>query len=97
MQLSHGAGTLRTMDWVEVGEPEVHRQRAKWVVRQSGYDPATGRRRVKQLGTFETKRAAVAHRQLIADGRAGTVNEALRDVTSASRMRLVCARTSDAG
>src|SRR5438105_10328307 len=79
MQLSQAAGTLRCMDWVEVGEPEVHRQRAKWVVRQSGYDPATGRRRVKQLGTFTTKRAAIAHRQLVVDGRAGTVNETVKE------------------
>jgi len=41
---------------IEVGEPEVHRRRGKWVVRQSGYDPATGRRKVRQVGTFATKR-----------------------------------------
>jgi integrase len=59
------------MQWVAVGEPEVHRQRGKWVVRVSGYDPSTGRRRVRQLGTFETKRAAVAHQKAAAAGRAG--------------------------
>jgi integrase len=37
----------------------------------SGYDPSTGRRRVRQLGTFETKRAAVAHQKAAAAGRAG--------------------------
>ncbi len=39
------------VDWVVVGEPEVQRQREKWVVRQGGYDPATGRRKVRQLGS----------------------------------------------
>src|SRR6202022_2716637 len=53
-----GVLALTAMQWVAVGEPELHRQRGKWVVRVSGYDPATGRRRVRQLGTFETKRAA---------------------------------------
>jgi integrase len=41
------------------------------VVRVSGYVPSTGRRRVRQLGTFETKRAAVAHQKAAAAGRAG--------------------------
>ena len=51
---------LTAMQWVAVGEPEVQRQRGKWVVRVSGYDPGTGRRRGRQLGTFGTKRAASA-------------------------------------
>jgi integrase len=59
------------MQWVATGEPEVHRQRGKWVVRISGYDPATAKRRPRQLGTFETKRAAVAHQKAAAIGRAG--------------------------
>ncbi len=63
------------VDAVEVGEPEVHRQRGKWVVRQSGYDPATGRRKVRQLGTFMTKRAAMECRRALLDGRAGTESE----------------------
>ena len=67
------------MEWVQVGEPEVHRQRGKWVVRQGGYDPATGRRRVKQLGTFSTKRAAVARQKAVAEGRAGSEGETLRE------------------
>jgi integrase len=62
-----------------VGEPEVQRQRGKWVVRQSGYDPSTGRRRVKQLGTFATKRAAVARQKRVAEGRAGSAGETLRE------------------
>ncbi|HEX2275386.1 MAG TPA: tyrosine-type recombinase/integrase [Acidimicrobiales bacterium] len=65
------------MEWVQVGEPEVHRQRGKWVVRQGGYDPATGRRRVKQLGTFATKRAALAHQKAVAERRAGGEGETL--------------------
>lgn len=65
------------MRWVQVGEPEVHRQRGKWVVRQGGYDPATGKRRVKQLGTFESKRAAVLHQRAVLDGRAGSENESV--------------------
>lgn len=67
------------MDWVKVGEPEVHRQRAKWVVRQAGYDPSTGRRKVKQLGTFDTKRAALAGRKEFADGRVGSATEVLSE------------------
>ncbi len=51
----------------------------EWVVRQSGYDSATGRRRVKQLETFPTKRAAVAHQKVLAHGRAGSDGETLRD------------------
>jgi integrase len=59
------------MEPVDIGEPEVHRQRGKWVVRVTGYDPATGRRRVRQLGTFDTRRAALAVQKAAADGRAG--------------------------
>lgn len=66
---------MHHVQWVQVGEPEVHRQRGKWVVRQSGYDPATGKRKVRQLGTFDTKRAAVAHQRAVLDGRAGTDSE----------------------
>jgi integrase len=46
--------------WVPSGDPAVHRQREKWVLRQGGYDAATGQRRVRQLGTFPTQRAARA-------------------------------------
>src|SRR5207302_5000752 len=51
------------------------RQRGKWVVRQGGYDPTSGRRRVRQLGTFDTKRAAMARRKELAEGRAGSETE----------------------
>jgi integrase len=57
----------------------VHRQRGKWVVRQGGYDPATGKRRVKQLGTFESKRAAVLHQRAVLDGRAGSETESVSE------------------
>ncbi|MCA1673666.1 MAG: hypothetical protein LC799_16185 [Actinobacteria bacterium] len=40
-----------------------------------GYDPATGRRKVRQLGTCPSKRAALAHRAAVLAGRAGTENE----------------------
>ena len=76
-----GTGPVRsgTVEWVQVGEPEVHRHRGKWVVRQGGYDPATARRRVRQLGTFPTKRAALAHKKALGEGRAGTDSESLSD------------------
>ncbi|MCA1695903.1 MAG: site-specific integrase [Actinobacteria bacterium] len=61
------------------GEPELHRQRGKWVIRQSGYDPATGHRRVRQLGTFDTKRSALARRKALLEGRAGTETESLAE------------------
>ncbi len=57
----------------------IQRQRGKWVLRHSGYDPATGRRRVKQLGTYATKRAAVSQQRALVEGRAGTDTEALSD------------------
>ncbi len=70
---------LERVQWVQVGEPEVQRQRGKWVVRQSGYDPSTGRRRVKQLGTHAIKRAALAQRKSLVEGQAGTDAESLGD------------------
>ncbi len=53
----------------------MQRQRDRWVVRVAGYDPATGRRKVRQLGTFETKRAAVACARAAAESRAGGEDE----------------------
>ena len=67
------------MQWVQAGEPEVQRQRGKWVVRQSGYDPATGRRRIRQLGTFATRRAAIAQQKALVAGRVGTETETVGD------------------
>ena len=66
------------MSWVGNEEPSVHRQRGRWVVRVSGYDSATGRRKVQQLGTFPTKRAATAYLRQVQDGRAGGEDEELR-------------------
>ena len=67
------------MEWVQVGEPSIQRQRGKWVLRQAGYDPASGRRRVRQLATFDTRRAAQAHLRAVLDGRLGTEGETLRE------------------
>lgn len=74
---------FRPMEWVRVGDPEVHRQRGKWVVRQGGYDPTTARRRVKQLGTFDTKRAALAHRKALLAGSAGGDAESVAEFLEA--------------
>lgn len=79
MQDVWSRGTISAVQWVQVGAVEVQRQRGKWVVRQSGYDPATGRRRVRQLGTHSTKRAALAQQRALAEGRAGTDTETLSD------------------
>lgn len=63
------------MSWVGNAEPTVQRQRGWWVVRVSGYDAATGRLRVHQLGTFSTKRAATAFLHDVQSGRAGGEDE----------------------
>lgn len=63
------------MEWVPHDEPTVQRQRGKWTVRKGGYDPATGRRKVGQLGTFDTKRAATDLAKSVAVGRAGSADE----------------------
>lgn len=65
------------MTRVTTGEPTIQRQRSRWVVRVAGYDAASGRRRVRQLGTHETKRAAVAHQRAIMDRRVGSDDETL--------------------
>jgi integrase len=66
-----------TMTWVTTGEPTIQRQRNHWVVRVAGYDAVTGRRRVRQLGTYSTKKAAVGHQRAIMDGRVGSDDETL--------------------
>lgn len=48
------------MGWKATGEPTVRRQRDKWVVRVDGIDTETGRHRPRQLGTYQSQRAAVA-------------------------------------
>lgn len=65
------------MSWVTTGEPTIQRQRDRWVVRVAGYDAATGRRRVRQLGTYATKKAAVSYLRAVTDGRAGSDDETL--------------------
>lgn len=59
------------------GVPTIQRQRNRWVVRVAGYDAATGCRRVRQLGTYPTKKAAVSHQRAVMDGRAGSDDETL--------------------
>ncbi|MEO6125694.1 MAG: Arm DNA-binding domain-containing protein, partial [Ilumatobacteraceae bacterium] len=48
------------MSWKSTGQPTVRLQRGKWTVRVDGIDTATGKRRPKQIGTFESKRSADA-------------------------------------
>jgi len=48
------------MGWKATGEPTVPRQRDKWVVRVDGIDTETGRHRPRQLGTYQSQRAALA-------------------------------------
>lgn len=69
---------FRNMRAVEIPEPTVQKQRGRWVVRMAGYDPATGKRRVRQLGTFETKRAALACARAAIEGRAGGEDETVQ-------------------
>ncbi len=48
------------MAWKQTGQPTVHQQRDKWVVRVDGIDTESGRRRPRQVGTFKSRRAAQA-------------------------------------
>lgn len=48
------------MVWKQTGHPTVQKQREKWVVRVSGVDTETGKRRPRQLGTFNSRRSAQA-------------------------------------
>jgi hypothetical protein len=50
-----------------------------YAVRQVGYDPSTGKRKVLQLGTFDTKRAANERTRSVAGGRVGTSAETVGD------------------
>ena len=59
-----------TMGWKATGEPTVRQQRSKWVVRIDGIDTETGRHRPRQVGTYESRRAALnATRAAVAEGR----------------------------
>jgi integrase len=46
------------MPWKRTGHPAVQKQRERWVVRVPGIDTETGKRRPRQLGTFNSRRAA---------------------------------------
>lgn len=57
------------MAWKATGEPTVRRQREKWVVRVDGIDTETGRHKPRQLGTYQSKRAAAdAARAVVREG-----------------------------
>jgi hypothetical protein len=44
--------------WKQSSHPTVQQHREKWVVRVDGIDTETGRRRPRQIGTFNSRRAA---------------------------------------
>ena len=46
--------------WKATGQRTVRKQRDKWVVRVDGIDTATGKHRLRQLGTFASQRSANA-------------------------------------
>jgi integrase len=48
------------MSWKALGQPTVRKQRDKWVVRIDGIDTATGKHRPRQLGTYASRRSALA-------------------------------------
>ena len=48
------------MAWKATGAPAVRKQRGRWVVRIDGLDTETGRKRPRQLGTYDSRRAAQA-------------------------------------
>ena len=48
------------MSWKSVGQPTARQQRDKWVVRIDGIDTVTGKRRPRQIGTYSSRRSALA-------------------------------------
>lgn len=46
------------MAWKQTGQPTVQKHREKWVVRVEGIDTETGRRRPRQVGSFNSRRSA---------------------------------------
>jgi integrase len=46
--------------WKQTSQPTVQRHRERWVVRVDGIDTETGRRRPRQIGTFNSRRSAQA-------------------------------------
>src|SRR5262249_9214958 len=77
------------MGWKASGRPTVRKQRDKWVVRVDGIDTETGRQRPRQLGTYSSKRSAVAAARSVA------IEErvASRDTVSWLVRRYVASRT----
>jgi integrase len=58
------------MGWKAIGEATVRQQRRKWVVRLDGIDTETGKHRPRQLGTYQSRRTALAAaRTAAAEGR----------------------------
>ena len=46
------------MGWKATGRPTVRQQRGRWVVRVDGIDTESGNPRPRQLGTYNSQRAA---------------------------------------
>ena len=55
------------MAWKATGAPAVRKLRGRWVVWIDGFDTETGRRRPRQLGTYDSRRAAQASAVQVAD------------------------------
>lgn len=83
------------MRGVAAAEVTVQKQRGKWTVRQAGYDPGSGRRRVRQLGTFATKKAAQEFSRSLAEGRIGSSRETVGDYVREVWLRSVEGRVAD--
>ena len=77
-------------------ELTVEKHRGRWVVRRRGYDPATGRRKVSQLGTFSTRKAATAFAESELVGIAGSPMETVAGYVGESWLRGVEARVDEA-
>ncbi len=77
------------MGWKPTGQPTVRQQRDKWVVRVDGIDTETGKQRPRQLGTYLSKRTAMAASRSI-----GVENSAVaRDTVGWLVRRYVASRT----
>lgn len=67
--------------WKQSSHPTVQKHREKWVVRVDGIDTETGRRRPRQIGTFNSRRAAQsAARDFIAAGEVASERETVAHV-----------------
>lgn len=76
-------------------ELTVEKHRGKWVVRQKGYDSATGRRKVAQLGTFPTRKAALAFADSASVSGGGSSLETVSGYVRDSWLRGVEARVDE--